>query len=172
MNRVPLKSLLENECLHGSQVNMHTPKNICVYVYVCVCVCVCVCVLWAFISVQFCCSIMSICDPRDCSMLGFPVQNQLPELVQTHVHWVSDAIQQSHLLSSPSPPAFNLSQHQGIFQMSQFFVSGGQIIGVSASASVLPMNTQDWFPLGLTGWISLQSKRLSGVSSNTTVQKH
>ena len=60
----------------------------------------------------------------------------------------------------------------GSFQMSQFFASGGQSIGVSASASVLPVNIQDWFPLGLTGWISLQSKGLSRVFSNTTVQKH
>ena len=60
----------------------------------------------------------------------------------------------------------------GSFQMSQFFTSGGQSIGVSASTSVLPMNTQDWFPLGLTGWMSLQSKGLSRVFSNTTVQKH
>ena len=60
----------------------------------------------------------------------------------------------------------------GSFQMSQFFTSGGQSIGVSASASVLPMYIQDWFPLGLTGWISLQSKRFSRVFSNTTVQKH
>ena len=60
----------------------------------------------------------------------------------------------------------------GSFQISQFFTSGGQSIGVSASASVLPMNTQDWSPLGWTGWISLQSKRLSRVFSNTTVQKH
>ena len=60
----------------------------------------------------------------------------------------------------------------GSFLMSQFFISGGQIIGVSASASVLPMNIQDWFPLGWTGWISLQTKGLSRVFSNTTVQKH
>ena len=60
----------------------------------------------------------------------------------------------------------------GSFQMSQFFTSGGQSIGVSASASVLPVNIQDWFLLGLTSWISLQSKRLSRVFSNTTVQKH
>ena len=60
----------------------------------------------------------------------------------------------------------------GSFPMSQFFVSGGQSIGTSASASVLPMNIQDWFPLGWTGWISLQSKGLSRVFSNTTVQKH
>ena len=60
----------------------------------------------------------------------------------------------------------------GFFLMSQFFASGGQSIGISASASVLPMNIQDWFPLGWTGWISLQSKGLSRVFSNTTVQKH
>ena len=60
----------------------------------------------------------------------------------------------------------------GSFQKSQFFTSGGQSIGVSASASVLPMNIQDWFPLGWTSWISLQSKGLSRVVSNTTVQKH
>ena len=60
----------------------------------------------------------------------------------------------------------------GSFQMSQFFTSGGQSIGVSALASILPMNIQDWFPLGLTGLTSLQSKRLSRVFSNTTVQKH
>ena len=60
----------------------------------------------------------------------------------------------------------------GSFLMSQFFASGGQSIGASASASVLPMNIQSWFPLGGTGWISLQSKRLSRVFSNTTVQKH
>ena len=60
----------------------------------------------------------------------------------------------------------------GSFQMSQFFALGGQSIGVSVSASVLPLDIQDWFPLGWTGWISLQSKGFSGVFSNTTVQKH
>ena len=58
----------------------------------------------------------SLCDPIDCSMPGLPVHHQLPEFTQTHVHRVSDAIQPSHPLSSPSPPAFNLSQHQGIYQ--------------------------------------------------------
>jgi len=57
-----------------------------------------------------------LCDPTDCSTPGLPVHHQLPELAQTHVHRVSDAIQPSHPLSSPSPPAFNLSQHQGVFQ--------------------------------------------------------
>ena len=67
-------------------------------------------------SVQFSRSVMSNCDSVDCSMSGFPVDQQLLELAQTHVHQVSDAIQLSHPLSSPSPPAFNLSQHQGLFQ--------------------------------------------------------
>ena len=110
-------------------------------------------------------------DPMDCSTSWFSVNHQLPELTQTHVRGVSDAIQSLHPLSSPSPSALHSSQHQ-VFSMSQFFSSGGQSIGVSASASVLPMNIQDWFPLGWTGWISLQSKGLAKVFSNTTVQKH
>ena len=72
----------------------------------------------------------------------------------------------------PFSSCFQSSPVSGSFQMSQFFTSGGQIIGVSASASVLPMNIQDWSPLRWTGWISLYSKGLSGVLSNTTVQKH
>ena len=76
-------------------------------------------------------------------MPSFPVQHQLLEFDQTEVHRIGDAIQPSHPLSSPSPPTFNLSHHQGLFKMSQFFASGGQRIGVSASASVLPMNIQD-----------------------------
>ena len=107
----------------------------------------------------------------DCSTPGLPVHHQLLELTQIHVHWVSDAIQPSHPLSSPSPPALNLNQRQGLF-MSQLFTPGGQRIRVSASTSVLSTNTQDWSPLGWTGWISLQSKGLSRVFSSTTVQKH
>ena len=108
----------------------------------------------------------------DCSTPGFPVHHQLLELAQTHVHRVSDANQPSHPLLSPSPPAFYLSQHQGVFPVSQFFESGSQSIGASASASIRPMNIQDGFPLEMTGLISLQSKGLSRVFSNTTVQKH
>ena len=67
-------------------------------------------------SVQFSHSIMSLCDPMECSSPGFPAHHQLPELAQTHVHQVGDAIQPSHPLLSPSPPAFNLAQHQGLFQ--------------------------------------------------------
>ena len=88
---------------------------------------------------------------------GISVHYRLPEFTQTHVHWVSDGIQPSHSLSSPSLPALNLSQHES-FQMSQLFTSGGQSIGVSASTSVLSMNTQDWSPLGWTDWISLQPR--------------
>ena len=84
----------------------------------------------------------TLCDPMNCSTPGFPVHHQLPELTQTHVHLVGDAIQLSHPLSSPSPPAFNLSQHQGIFLMSLFFTSGGQSIEASASASVITINIQ------------------------------
>ena len=104
----------------------------------------------------------------DCSMPDFPVYHQLLELAQTHVHWVGDAIQPSHCLPlfSSCLQSFPAS---GCFAVSQCFTSSGQII--RASASILPMNIQDWFPLGLTGWISLQSKRLSRVFSNTTVQK-
>ena len=112
----------------------------------------------------------TLCDLMRCSMPGLPVLHYLLEFAQTHVHWVTDAIQPSHPLLSSSSPAFNLSQHQGLFQWVNS--SGGQSIGVSASASVLPMNIQDWFPLGLTGLISLLSKGLSRVFSNTTVQKH
>ena len=118
-------------------------------------------------------SCLTLCDPMDYRTLDFPVLHQHLEFAVTHVHWVSDAIQPSHSLSSPSPTAFNLSQHQGFFfPMSQFFTSGCQTVGVTASASVLPMNIQDWFPLGWAGWISLQSKGLSRVFSSTTVQKH
>ena len=69
-----------------------------------------------------------LCDPMDGSVPGFPVHHQLPELAQTHVHWVSDAIQPSHPLSSPSPPALSRSQHPGSFPVSWLFISGGQSI--------------------------------------------
>ena len=85
---------------------------------------------------------LTLCDPMGCSMPGFPVHHQFPELTQTHVHRVGDAIQPSHPLLSPSPPAFNSSQHQGLFQWvsSSHQVASFSIKRVSASASVLPMN--------------------------------
>ena len=134
--------------------------------------CLCSAQLWAsvqFSSVAQLCP--ALCDVMNCSTPGLPVQHQLPEFTQTHVHRVGDGIQPSHPLSSPSPPAPNPSQHQS-FPMSQIFAWGSQSTGVSALASVLPMNTQDWSPLGWTSWTSLQSKGLSRVFSNTTVQKH
>ena len=97
-----------------------------------------------------------------------PCPSTTPVVTQTHDHQVSDAIQPSHPLSSPSP-TFNLSQHQGLFT---WVISFHQVAEVSALASVLPMNIQDWFPLGWTDWISLQSKGLSRDFSNTTVQEH
>ena len=167
----------------------------------------------------------TLCDPMDCSMSGFPVHIQLPELTQTHVHRVRDAIQPSDPvipfssclqsfptsgsfpmsqfftsggqnivsfyqvsklelvvtnfivwfvpLLSPSPPACNLSQHQGLFQWVSSSHQVAKVLEFQLQhQSVLPMNTQDWSPLGWTGWISLQPKGLARVFSNTTVQKH
>ena len=94
-----------------------------------------------------------LCDPMNHSTPGLPVHYQPLEFTQTHVHQVSDAIQPSHPLSSPSP-APNPSQHQS-FPMNQLFAWGGQSTGVSALASFLPENTQDWSAFEWTGWISL-----------------
>ena len=123
-----------------------------------------------FISVAQSC--LTLCDPMNRSTPDLPVHHQLPEFTQTHVHWVGDAIQLSHPLSSPSPPALNLSQHQGLFKWVSSLHQVAKVLEFSASTSVLPMKTQDWSPLGWTGWISLQSKGFSRVFSNTTVQKH
>ena len=123
-----------------------------------------------------CCSVtksrQTRCDSMDCSTPGFPVLHYFLEFAQTHVHWFSDGIQPSHPLLPPfssCPQSFPAS---GSFPLNQLFTSGGQRIGASASASVLPMNIQGWFPLGLTDLISLLSKGLSRVFSSTTVQKH
>ena len=99
-----------------------------------------------------------LATPMDWSTPGFPVHHQLPELAQTHVHQVSDAIQPSHpvILFFSCLPSFPASW---CFPMSQFFASSGQSIGASALAFVLLMNIQDWFPLGWTGWISLLNNR-------------
>ena len=107
------------------------------------------------------------CGTRRSSVLHY-----LLEFVQIHLHWIGDAIQLSHPLLPSSPFVFNLSQHQRSFPLSQLFTSSGQSIGVSASASVLPMNSQGWFPLGLIGSISLQFKGLSRVFFSITVSKH
>jgi len=109
-------------------------------------------VLFQFSSVTRLCP--TVCDPMGCSTPSFLVHHQLPELAQTHVCLVSDAIQpisSSVVPFSSCPQSFPAS---GSFPMSQVCISGGQSIRVSASASVLPMNIQDWFPLGWTGLIS------------------
>ena len=102
---------------------------------------------------------VQLCDHMDCSTPGLPVHHQLPEFTQTRVHRVGDAIQPSH----PVVPFSSCPQSlpaSGSFPMSQLFTWGGQSIGVSATTSVLPVNIQDWFLLGWTGLISLQSKGL------------
>ena len=112
----------------------------------------------------------TLCDPMNCSMLGLPCPSSTPGVYLNsyplsrwcHLTISSSVIPFSQFESFPA---------SGSFPMSQFFASGSQSIGVSASTSVLPMNTRDWFPLGWTGWISLQSKGLSRVFSNTTVQE-
>ena len=127
-----------------------------------------------FQSVQFSSvtqSCPTLCHSMDCSTPGLPVHHQLPEFMQTHVHWVSDAIQPSHPLSSPSLPAFNLSQHQGLFKWSTLHMRWPKYWSFSFNTS--PSNGHSGLiSLGWTGWISLQSKRLSRVFSNITIQKH
>ena len=126
--------------------------------------------LWVqFSSAQWC---LTLRDPMNPSTPGLPVHHQLPETTQTHIHLVSNARQASYPLWSPFSSCPQSSPASGSFQMSQLFSSGGQSVGVSASTSTIPMNTQDWFPLGWTNRISLQSKGLSRVFSNTTVQKN
>ena len=123
----------------------------------------------------------ALCDPMNRSTPCLPVHHQLPEFIQTHVRWVGDAIQPSHPLSSPSPPAPNPSQHQGLFQWVNFSNEVAKVLEFQLqhqSFQSTPISitwtdhTQDWSPLGWTGWISLQSRGLSWVFSNTTVQKH
>ena len=127
--------------------------------------------LFQFSSVTQSC--LTLCDPMDCSMPGIPVYHQLLELTQTHVHWVGDAIQSSHPLSSPSPPALNLCQHQGRFKWVSLSQQLAKVLEFQLQQSILPMNIQDWFALGWTGWINLLAVQgLSRVFSNTTVQKH
>ena len=106
--------------------------------------------LFSVLLLLFSHSVMSnSLKPMDCSMPGFPVLHYIPEFAQTHAHCVGDTIQPTHPLLLSSPFTFNLYQHQGLSHLS-WLLSGGQSTGASASASVLPMNIQGWFPLGLT----------------------
>ena len=123
----------------------------------------------ASVTVQSLSRVWLFVTPMDCSTPGLPVHHQFLDFTQTHVPWVGDAIQPFHPLSSPSPPAFNLSQHQGLFKWVTSSHQVAKVLEFSTLASVLPMNIQDWLPFGWTGLISLQSKGLSRVFSNTTV---
>ena len=122
----------------------------------------------------YCCSVAelcpSLCNPMDCSTPGLPVHHQVPEFTQIHVHWVGDAIQPSHPQSSPFPPTFNLFQHQGLFQ----WVSSSHQVAKywSFSFNISPSTEHPGLISFRMDWISLQSKGLSRVFSNTTVQKH
>ena len=123
-------------------------------------------------------SCLTLCDPMDYSTPGFPVHHQLLELAQTHVHQVHSCPSNSwyHPTISSSVNLFSFWLQSfpasGYFLMSWLFASSGQSMGASTSTSVLPVNIQDWFSLGLTGVIILLFKGLSRVFSNTTAQKH
>ena len=122
------------------------------------------------LSVQFSSvtqSCLTLCDPMDCNMPGFSVHHQILSLLK--LKSIESEMPYSVI---PFSSCLHSLPASGSFRMSQFFTSGDQSIGVSAPASVFPMNFQVWFPLGLTDLISLQSKGLSRVFSNTTVQKH
>ena len=127
----------------------------------------------SFSSVQFSRSVVSnSLWPHGLQHARPPCPSPTPRVYPNSCPLRDDAIQPSHPLSSPSPSCPQSFPASGSFPMSQLFTSGGQSIGVSASTSVLPMNTQDWSPIGWTGWISLQFKGLSRVFSSTMVQKH
>ena len=130
-------------------------------------------ILFIFSSVQFSCSVMSdSLWPHELHHARPPCPSPTPRVHPNPSplsQWCHPTISSSVVPFSSCPQSFPAS---GSLQMSQLFTSGSQSIGVSASTSVLPMNTQDWCPLGWTGWVSLQSKGLSRVFSNTTVQKH
>ena len=113
----------------------------------------------------------TLCNPMNRSTPGLPVHHQLPEFTQTHIHQVGDAIQPSHPLLSPSPPAPNPSQHQGLFQWVNSSHQVAQVLEFQLQHQSFQW-IQDWFPLGWASWIALQSKGLSRVFPNTTVQKH
>ena len=115
-------------------------------------------------------SCLMFCNSMECSMPGFSVHHQLLELAQTHVHRVGDAIQPFHPQSSPYPPAFNLSQQQGLFKWLRSLHQVAKVLEFQLSIS--PSNEYSGLISFRTDWISLQSKGLSRVFSNTTVQTH
>ena len=141
-------------------------------VFLCV-PCRLICGLYVWIpSYLLCCpvaqSCQTLCDPVDYSTPGFPVFHHLSEVAHTHICWVGDAIQPSHPPSSPSPPSI-LSSIRVFSNQSALCI---RLPNFGASAPILPMNIQGWFPLGLTSLISLLPRGLSGVFSNTIVWNH
>ena len=129
-------------------------------------------IIHQFSSIQVTQSCLTLCDPMDCSVPGLPVHYQLPEFMQTYVHWVGNAIQPSHPLSSPSPAVLNLSHHQGLFKWVSSSHQVAKVLEFQLEQQSFQWTLRTWLPWGWTGWISLQSKGLSRVFSNTTVQKH
>ena len=126
---------------------------------------------WSQSLLLFSRSVMSPCDTMDCSMPGFPVLHHLPELAETHVHWVGDGHPTISSFVIPFSSCLQSFPALGSFPMILPVPSSSQSIGASASESILPMNIQDWFPLGFTGLISLHSEELPRVF-NTIIQKH
>ena len=142
-------------------------KYLCVFIYILIYLCVCVYIYTHSHSV-----VSNSLYPHETQHARSPCLSPIPGVhpnLCPSSQCCHPTISSSVVPFSSYPQSFQVS---GSFQMSQLFISGGQSIGVSASTSVLPMNTQDWSPLGWTGWISLQSKGLSRGFSNTTVQKH
>ena len=126
-------------------------------------------------SYCYCCLVVkscpTLCDPMDCSMPGLPVLHHLSELAQTHVHWVGDVIQPSYPLSAPSPSAFNLSQHQGLFKWVSSLHQVAKVLEFQLQHQSLQWTPRtDLLQNGLVG--SPCSPRDSRVFSKTTVQKH
>ena len=117
-------------------------------------------------------SCLTLCNAMNCNTPDFPVLHYLLEFAQIQVHWIGDAIQPSHPLLPPSPLVLNLSQHQGLFQWVNSSHQVAKVLELQLQHQVLPMNIQGWFPLELTGLISLQSKELSRIFSSTTIWKH
>ena len=117
-------------------------------------------------------SSLTLCNPMDCSMPGLPVHHQLLKFTQTHVHWVSDAIQPAHSLSSTFPLTFNLSHNQGLFQWVSSSHQEAKVLVFQLQHQLFQWIFKDQFPIGLTGLISLQFKGLLRIFSNTTVWRH
>ena len=130
---------------------------------------------WGCLFQTYCRSVSklcpTLCNRMNCSTPGFPELRYLLEFAQTHVHWVNDAIQPSHPLLSPSPLTSIFPSIRVFSNESALHIEWPEY-WISASTSVLSMNTQDWSSLGQTSWSPLQSKKLSKVFSNTTIKKY